>query len=89
MLHICICIYIYIYMCVCVCVCIYSLIQIMACRLFGPKPLSEPMLAFYQLDPWEQSLVTFDLNSIIFSQEEHLKMSSAKYHPLCIGLNVF
>ena len=30
-----------------------SLVQIMACRLAGTKPLSEPMLEFYQLDPWE------------------------------------
>ena len=27
-----------------------SLVQIMACRLFGTKPLSEPMLVFCQLD---------------------------------------
>ena len=27
----------------------------MACRLFGAKPLSEPMLGFCQLDPKEQN----------------------------------
>ena len=28
-----------------------SLVQITACRLFGDKPLSEPMLDYCQLDP--------------------------------------
>ena len=30
-----------------------TLIQITACRLIGAKPLSEPMLAYFQLDHWE------------------------------------
>ena len=34
-----------------------ALFQLMACRLYGTKPLSEPMLDYYQLDPWEQSSV--------------------------------
>ena len=29
-----------------------ALVQIMACCLFGAEPLSEPMLAYYQLDPY-------------------------------------
>ena len=29
-----------------------ALAQIMACRLFGAKPLSKPMLEDCQLDPW-------------------------------------
>ena len=32
-----------------------ALVQIMACRQFGAKPLSKPLLDYYQLDPWEQS----------------------------------
>ena len=32
-----------------------SLVQIMACRLVGAKPLSEPMLEYFQLNPWEQT----------------------------------
>ena len=28
-----------------------ALVQVMACRLFGAKPLPEPMLAYCQLDP--------------------------------------
>ena len=27
-----------------------ALVQIMACRLFGTKPLSKPMQGYYQLD---------------------------------------
>ena len=30
-------------------------IQIMACRLFGAKPLSKPMLGYHQMDPWQQT----------------------------------
>ena len=36
-----------------------ALVQIMACRLFGAKPLSKPILGYYQLDPYEQSSVKF------------------------------
>ena len=34
-----------------------SLVRIMACRLAGAKPLSEPMLEYCSLDPWEQTSV--------------------------------
>ena len=48
----------------------------MACRLFGAKPLPEPMLAYCQLDPWEQIYVEIEL---MFSfKKMRLKMSSAK-----------
>ena len=30
-------------------------VQPMACRLFGAKPLSEPMLSYCQFPPWEQN----------------------------------
>ena len=36
-----------------------TLVQIMACRLLGAKPLYEPMLEYCQLDPWEQTSVKF------------------------------
>ena len=32
-----------------------AFVQIKACSLFGAKPLSKPMLGYYQLDPWEQN----------------------------------
>ena len=40
----------------------------MACCLFSAKPLPEPMLAYFQLDPWESSPF----------KKMHLKLSSAK-----------
>ena len=36
-----------------------AFVQIMACRLFGAKPLSEPMLGYYQLDPHKQTSMKF------------------------------
>ena len=36
-----------------------SLVQVKACRLFGAKPLPEPMLTYCQIDSWEQILVKF------------------------------
>ena len=38
-----------------------ALVQVMACRLFGAKQLSEPMLPYFQLDPWEQISVEIQL----------------------------
>ena len=57
-----------------------SLIQIMACRLTGAKPLSEPMPEYCLLDPWEQTSVKF--------KKMHLDLLSAKWQPFCLGLNV-
>ena len=36
-----------------------ALVQVMACRLFGAKPLSKPMQGYCQLDPWRQTSVKF------------------------------
>ena len=33
----------------------------MACRLFGAKPLPEPVLTYCQLDLWQQISVKFEL----------------------------
>ena len=52
-----------------------ALVQILACRMFGGKPLPEPMLTYCQLDPWKQTSMRF----------EYLKMSSAKWRPFCPG----
>ena len=38
-----------------------TLLQIMVCRLFGTKPLSEPILPFCQLGPKEHASVKFRL----------------------------
>ena len=34
-----------------------ALIRVMVSRLFGAKPLPEPVLTYNQLDPWEQTSV--------------------------------
>ena len=39
-----------------------SLVHVIACRIFGAKPLSEPMRTNCQFDPLEHSLVTFYWN---------------------------
>ena len=45
------------------------LVQIMAWRLFGAKPFSEPMLGYCQLDPKELTSVKFNQNTKIFIDE--------------------
>ena len=46
----------------------------MACRLVGTKPSPEPMLAYCQLDPWEQiSKWNLNWNSNIFIQENAIE----------------
>ena len=52
-----------------------ALVQIMACHLFGTKPLSKPVLDYCQLDPWEQNSV-IKIQKFSFT-EMHLKISSA------------
>ena len=42
------------------------LVQIMACRLFGDKPLFKPVLGYCQLDHWEQISVKFKSKYEIF-----------------------
>ena len=37
-----------------------ALVQVIACRLFGTKPLPEPMLAYCQLYSWEQISMKFE-----------------------------
>ena len=32
-----------------------ALVQVVVCRLFGAKPLPEPMVTHCQLDPYEQT----------------------------------
>ena len=62
------------------------LVQIMACRLCGTKPLSKPMLSYCQLDPNEQTSVTFSIKiqNLLFTKM-HLKTPSAKWRPFCSG----
>ena len=45
-----------------------ALVQIMACRLFGAKPLSKPMLGYCQLDP-QENFSNFNQNTTLFIHE--------------------
>ena len=46
-----------------------ALVQIMACRLFGTKPLSKRMLGYYQLDLQEQTVKCKSKMELLFIQE--------------------
>ena len=71
-----------------------TLVQIMACRLVDTMPLSEPMLEYCQLDPWEQISVKFYQKLKHF----HSRTCIWKYRlrklrlfclwPFCLGFNV-
>ena len=64
-----------------------SLFQIMARRLFAPKPLSEQMEYNYRTI---SNTFQWNLNSktCIFIKEMHLKMLYGKWRPFCLGHNV-
>ena len=67
-----------------------SLVQIMACRLVGAKPLPEPMLVCILLiGPLGTNFSGMLIEIHTFSFKKiHLKMSSGKWRPFCLGLNV-
>ena len=63
-----------------------AVVQIMACRLEGCKPLFEPMLTYCQLDFNEYISMNFYLKFKYFhSRKMHLNMSSAKWWTFCPG----
>ena len=43
-----------------------ALVQLMACCLYGAKPLPEPMLAYCQSDSWQQISVKLELEFCYF-----------------------
>ena len=55
-----------------------ALVQIRACRLFGAKPLSQPMLGYCQLDLEEQTSVKFWSKYGTFHTRKCIWNSSAK-----------
>ena len=65
-----------------------SLVQIMASRLVGTKPLSEPNAGILLIGPlgtnFSEILIT--IHTFAF-KKMHLKMSSEKWRPFCLGLN--
>ena len=63
-----------------------ALVRVMACRMFGAKPLPELMLAYCRLDPWEHISVKNWIGILSFSFKKMLlKLSSAKVRPFCPG----
>ena len=59
------------------------------CRLFGVNPSAEPMLAYYQLDHWDQMPVIFIDIWKCSSNEIHLKMSYAKWRPFFFHTSMY
>ena len=57
-----------------------SLIQVMACRLYGTEPLPKPMLAYFQLDSWEQISLKFESE---FNHLHSRKLISKCHLPKC------
>ena len=55
-----------------------ALVQITACRLFGAKPLSKPILGYCQLE--QTSVKSYSKYKISFH-----KIASAKWRPFCPG----
>ena len=64
-----------------------SLVQVMACRLFGAKQLPEPMLANFQVYTLKQTSLKLQWKTFSLTKM-HSKMSSAKWQPFCFSLNV-
>ena len=63
-----------------------SLVQVMACRLFGAKPLPEPMLSYCQLDSWEHISVKYESEFYHFhSRKCNWKCGLPKWYPFCPG----
>ena len=61
-----------------------SFVQVMACRLFGAKPLPEPILAYCQLDSWGKKSVKFELYHF-HSRKCIWKWRLPKWRPFCPG----
>ena len=62
-----------------------ALVQIMACCLFGAKPLSKPMLGYCQLESRNNpSEILVKIQNFSFIKM-HLKSSLARWRPFCPG----
>ena len=65
------------------------LVQIMACRLAGATPLSEPILEYFFIGPVGTNFSEILIKMYSFLWEIiNLKMSSGKWGPFCLWLNV-
>ena len=65
-----------------------SLAKVMVCCVLGSKPLPEPMLIYCQFNPSKQNSLKFESNTRILTQENALKMLSAKWWPFCVSFHV-
>ena len=67
-----------------------ALVQIMACLLYGTKPLYKQMSVYCESDRLEQiSVKYFNQNTTIFSQENEFENANCKMPSFCLGLNMF
>ena len=63
-----------------------ALVQIMACCLFGTKPLSKPMLGYCRMEPYEQTSVKFwSKYKTLHSGKCIRKYRLPKWWPSCPG----
>ena len=63
-----------------------ALVQIMACRLFGAKPSSKPVLGYHQLDHQEQNSVQFESEFYHFNSRKFIwKRRLPEWPPFCPG----
>ena len=61
-----------------------TLVQIMACHLFGAKLLSKPMLGYCQLGSWEQVSVKFESEFYHFHSRKGIwKFCLPRWQPFC------
>ena len=65
-----------------------SLVQIMACRLFGDNPLSDSMLDYCHLEPWEQISMKFLLQLQHFHSRKCIWKCRLPWQSFCLSLNV-
>ena len=65
-----------------------SSLQIMACRLYDPKPSYKPMLIYCKMDPHEQNPMKFPSIFGMFIIEMIFKMSSTVWWPFCLDIKV-
>ena len=63
-----------------------ALVQVLACRLFGAKPLPEPMPVYCRLNSWEQISVKFEWELYHFHSRKCIwNCPLPKRRPFCPG----